>query len=171
MFQLAAKLARDLSGLSIKHSTRLTLQCGRFAELWPSSSIQGFSTDTSQKGTASPSEALGRGKPPAAADSEQLLASGQTRVAANTANNSIGNSNNASSSIANTASVLQKYISQELVTDVSSTINRLTGYEAIDLLKANVSKVDEALTACKKALQAAKLEYDQQLAQQSQLHR
>jgi hypothetical protein len=30
------------------------------------------------------------------------------------------------------ASILQKYISQELVTDVSSTINRLTGYEGID---------------------------------------
>lgn len=30
------------------------------------------------------------------------------------------------------ASILQKYISQELVTDVSSTVNRLTGYEGID---------------------------------------
>lgn len=30
------------------------------------------------------------------------------------------------------ASILQKYISRELVTDVSSTINRLTGYEGID---------------------------------------
>jgi hypothetical protein len=76
-----------------------------------------------------------------------------------------------SASTSSSASILQKYISQELVTDVSSTINRLTGYEGIDRLKARVATVDEALTDCKKQLQAAKLAYDQQLAHQTQLHR
>jgi hypothetical protein len=57
------------------------------------------------------------------------------------------------------------------VTDVSSTLNRLTGYEGIDRLKAHVASVDEALTTCKRQLQAAKLEYDKQLEQQTQLHR
>jgi hypothetical protein len=71
----------------------------------------------------------------------------------------------------NSASILQKYISQELVTDVSSTINRLTGYEGIDRLKARVATVDEALTDCKRELQAAKLLYDQYLSKQTQLHR
>lgn len=74
-------------------------------------------------------------------------------------------------SASSSASILQKYISQELVTDVSSTINRLTGYEGIDRLKARVATVDEALTDCKKQLQAAKLAYDQQLGHQTQLHR
>lgn len=72
---------------------------------------------------------------------------------------------------ASSASILNKYVSQELVTDVSSTINRLTGYEGIDRLKARVATVDEALTDCKKQLQAAKLAYDQQLSRQGQLHR
>lgn len=72
---------------------------------------------------------------------------------------------------ASSASILNKYVSQELVTDVSSTINRLTGYEGIDRLKARVATVDEALTDCKKQLQAAKLDYDQQLSRQGQLHR
>jgi hypothetical protein len=72
---------------------------------------------------------------------------------------------------ASSASILNKYVSQDLVTDVSSTINRLTGYEGIDRLKARVATVDEALTDCKKQLQAAKLAYDQQLSHQAQLHR
>lgn len=80
-------------------------------------------------------------------------------------------SNSSEPDVSSSASILQQYISQELVTDVSSTINRLTGYENIDRLKARVATVDEALTDCKKQLQAAKLTYDQQLDQQTQLHR
>lgn len=38
-------------------------------------------------------------------------------------------------------------------------------------LKARVATVDEALTDCKRQLQAAKLAYDQQLDKQGQLHR
>jgi hypothetical protein len=38
-------------------------------------------------------------------------------------------------------------------------------------LKARVATVDEALTDCKKQLQAAKLSYDQLLDKQTQLHR
>jgi hypothetical protein len=80
-------------------------------------------------------------------------------------------STSGSTNVSNSASILQKYVSQELVTDVSSTINRLTGYEGIDRLKARVATVDEALTDCKRELQAAKLLYDQYLSKQTQLHR
>lgn len=65
----------------------------------------------------------------------------------------------------------RSYVPAEVLTEISSTLNRLTGYESIDMLKGSVVTADKQLQHCKRQLQLAKLEYEQQLAKQTQLHR
>eukprot|EP00878_Enallax_costatus_P021983 GHUV01023304.1.p1 GENE.GHUV01023304.1~~GHUV01023304.1.p1 ORF type:complete len:227 (+),score=52.64 GHUV01023304.1:368-1048(+) len=65
----------------------------------------------------------------------------------------------------------RNYVSAEMLTEISSKLNKLTGYESIDRLKGSVVEADKQLQQCKQQLRAAKLEYEQQLAKQSQLHR
>lgn len=65
----------------------------------------------------------------------------------------------------------QSYVSAEVLANISSTVNQLTGYESIDRIKSSVVEADRHLQRCKQQLQAAKVEYEQQLAKQTQLHR
>jgi hypothetical protein len=61
--------------------------------------------------------------------------------------------------------------SYERLARLTRAINRLTGYEAIDQLKGSVGSADTQLQQVKGALAAAKAEYDECLARQTQLHR
>lgn len=65
----------------------------------------------------------------------------------------------------------RSYVSAEVLTDMSRKFNQLTGYESIDHLKGRVVEADKQLQQCKQQLRAAKIEYEQQLAKQNQLHR
>lgn len=59
----------------------------------------------------------------------------------------------------------------ERLARLTQNINRLTGYEAIDKLKGSVGSANQQLQEVKGALAAAKAEYEECLARQSQLHR
>jgi hypothetical protein len=59
----------------------------------------------------------------------------------------------------------------ERLARLTTAVNRLTGYEAIDKLKGSVGAANQQLQQVKGALAAAKAEYDECLARQTQLHR
>jgi hypothetical protein len=84
-------------------------------------------------------------------------------AAAGTASNGNSPSSSSSSSLAQA--------SYERLARLSSAVNRLTGYESIDKLKGSVGSANQQLQDVKGALAAAKAEYDECLARQTQLHR
>jgi hypothetical protein len=81
------------------------------------------------------------------------------------------NSSNLSSSSGGASSNGLAQASYERLARLSSAINRLTGYESIDKLKGSVGSANQQLQDVKGALAAAKAEYDECLARQTQLHR
>uniref|UniRef100_A0A383W3X2 Sensitive to high expression protein 9, mitochondrial n=1 Tax=Tetradesmus obliquus TaxID=3088 RepID=A0A383W3X2_TETOB len=98
-------------------------------------------------------------------EASQSLAKAAAAGASSTGSLSIPNSSSSSSS----SSLVQS--GYERLARLTQNINRLTGYEAIDKLKGSVGSANQQLQEVKGALAAAKAEYEECLARQSQLHR